>query len=74
MKRMLIAISALFTVMLVCPKPAEAARVIVTVGPGYYAPGYYWDPAGTDITLTPTGAAVIGSITDGTIIGKTLCA
>ena len=45
-KRMLIAISALVTVLLVCPKPAEAARVIVTVGPGYYAPGYYWGSGG----------------------------
>ena len=40
-KRMLIAISALVTVLLVCPKPAEAARVIVAVGPGYYAQPYW---------------------------------
>jgi len=46
MKRMLIAISALFTMLLVCPKPTEAARVVVTVGPGYYAPGYYWGSGG----------------------------
>ncbi|HXM04227.1 MAG TPA: hypothetical protein VN939_16575 [Chthoniobacterales bacterium] len=46
MKRMLVALSILFTEMTLCPKPTDAAVVIVTTGPGYYAPGNYWGPSG----------------------------
>ncbi|MBV8813123.1 MAG: hypothetical protein JO271_01430 [Verrucomicrobia bacterium] len=46
MKKLLFGISALFTVLLFSPKPANAAVVIVTTGPGYYAPGWYWGPYG----------------------------
>lgn len=45
MKRTLIPLAALFAALMVSPKPADAA-VIVSVGPGYYAPGYYWGAGG----------------------------
>ena len=45
MKRMLIALSALFAALMLSPKPADAA-VVIFAGPGYYAPGYYWGPGG----------------------------
>lgn len=46
MKLTLVALSLLFTALVFSPKPAEAAVVIVTSGPGYYAPGYYRGPSG----------------------------
>ena len=46
MKRMLVALSILFTALTLCPNPADAAVVIVTTGPGYYAGGYYRGPSG----------------------------
>jgi hypothetical protein len=45
MKRILIALTALVAALMISPKPADSA-VIVSVGPGYYAPGYYWGPGG----------------------------
>ncbi|MGA7127242.1 MAG: hypothetical protein WBZ19_13105 [Chthoniobacterales bacterium] len=46
MKRILIALSALFAALTLCPKPADARVVFVVSGPGFYAPGYYWGPGG----------------------------
>jgi hypothetical protein len=46
MKRTLVALLMLCTALTLCPNPAGAAVVIVTSGPGFYAPGYYRGPAG----------------------------
>ena len=46
MKRTLIALLMLCGALTLCPNPADAAVVIVTSGPGFYAPGYYRGPGG----------------------------
>jgi hypothetical protein len=62
MKRMLVALLMLGSALTLCPHPADAAVVIVTTGPGFYAPGYYRGPVVTGTTPIHTGTPVIGGV------------